>query len=177
MDIKVRIAEGDDKQVVLLWDSVWSPVDMMADYAIAPATEPGNPSGLQSRHALHTSVILCLFTWRRAETYDTLPAENSDLKGWWGDGVDLQDYEVPMGSRLWLLFRSVLDDGVARTAKDYVYEALQTLIDQKAVERIDVTTEAQPVKGVLAFTVQLYSQDGTRVYDQRFDILWRQEFR
>jgi phage gp46-like protein len=177
MNIQIRVAEGDDAPVVLLWDSVWDPVQGQADWAAASPAEIGNVGGLQAQHALDTAVILCLFTWRRAETYDALPTKSSDLKGWWGDAIDLEDNEKPMGSRLWLLFRSVLNAKVAATAKDYCVEALQTLIDQGAVARIDVTTEAQVVAGILAIRVQLYSTSGARTYDQKFDILWRQEFR
>lgn len=172
-DIRIRVAEGDEDQTVLLWDSVWNRDQMMADWAIDTIDNRDNPGGLQAKQAIHTAVLICLFTWRRADTYDDV-SPSTDPKGWWGDAVDLQGHERPLGSKLWLLLRGVLNDATARKAKVYIVEALQCLLDQKVVARIDVTTEALVTQGVLGFTVKLYSMDGLTTYDQRFDVLWRQ---
>lgn len=173
MDITIRVAEGTDSQPTLIWDSVWNPTLGYADWVVSPLADHNNPGGLQALHALHTAVTLCVFTWRRAEDYDKLPS-GSDQKGWWGDAIDIQGYERKIGSRLWLLLRAPLTADTADQAKTYIAEALQVLIDQEAVASIDVTTEAVPAKGMLTFTVKLYSQDGSKVYDQKYDLLWRQ---
>jgi phage gp46-like protein len=177
MEIRIRVAEGDDTQPLLLWDTQWNPQQGMADWVPADKDDIDNPLGLRARHALHTTVILCLFTWARVEKYEITPGDDSDRKGWWGDAVDVQGYETNIGSKLWLLLRSVLNESVRRRAEDYARQALKVLVRQRAVARVNVSASMDTLKGLLGLTVQLFSQDGTKVYDQRFDIIWRQEFR
>lgn len=177
MDIRVRVAEGDDKQPLLIWDTEWDPSIGAADWVLAGPDDPDNAMGLRAKHALHTAVLIQLFTWRRVETYDLSPAETSDRKGWWGDGVDVQDQETFIGSRLWLLLRSVLNESVRRKAEDYAREALSVLVKQGAVSRVEVDSDMDQARGLLGLHVRLFSQDGQKKYDQRFEIIWRQEFR
>lgn len=178
MDALIREAEGDLKQPLLLWDTVWRNDTLdgyYADWQLAGPNAEGNSRGLASNHALHTAILLSLFTWRRAETYDQLPSGN-DPQGWWGDAVDTEESETKIGSRLWLLYRSTLNDAVARTAEDYCYEALQPLVDQGAVAKFEVTATPDIVKGWLVIQVNAYSQTGQRIYNQKFERIWRQEF-
>lgn len=176
MDIRIRSVEGTEEQPFLQWDSVWKDAEFYADWVVGPLSDPLNPAGLQAKHAMHTAVILCLFTWRRAEDYETLPA-GKDRKGWWGDVVDVDAGagETSLGSKLWLLFRSPLNTELQTKAEQYALEALQPLIAQNAVSRIDVTSDIDVVKGVLVLYVKMYSEDGERVYDQKFARIWNQE--
>lgn len=178
MDIRIRDAEGTAEQPFLLWDTVWNQDDLStyyADWKLAGPSAPNNAYGLAADQALNTAVLISLFTWRRAEPYDNLPS-GTDPKGWWGDTVDLDDFETKLGSRLWLLFRSPLNQDTANKAQDYAYEALQPLIDQGAVAKFVCTAAIDPVKGYLVLAVNAYSQAGQLIYNQKFEKIWRQEF-
>jgi phage gp46-like protein len=124
--------------------------------------------GMDSAQPLVRSVIVSLFTWRRANPDDDLPG---DLRqGWWGDTFA----PIPndrIGSRLWLLSRSkLLPETIAR-AKEYAEEALQWLIDDGVAARVDVRTERQGLS-TLAIGVQIYKSDGSRLLDVRFTDVW-----
>jgi phage gp46-like protein len=178
MDIRIRETEGYGDQPFLLWDTAWGDDTLSAitaDWVLAGANVDGNKLGLRAEHALHTSILLSLFTWRRAEPYDELPA-GTDPKGWWGDTIDLDDKETRLGSRLWLLIRAPLNEETRRRAEDYAYEALQPLVDQGAVAEFVVKAFIEQVKGYLVLDVKAFSQSGQQVYDQRFERVWRQEF-
>lgn len=177
MDIRIRETEGTDPQPFLLWDTIANNNDLTTiyDWALAGPNEPGNAYGLAANHALNTAIMISLFTWRRAEPSDVLPA-GTDPQGWWGDGVDIQDSETKIGSRLWLLIRAPLSQATEQLAENYAYEALQPLIDQGAVAKFVCTAVAQPVEGFLTLAVNAYSQSGQLIYAQKFERLWRQEF-
>jgi phage gp46-like protein len=182
IDIRLRETEGSEAQPFLLWDTIWRNTDDLAapyvDWVLAGAEAPGNAYGLASDHALHTSILLSLFTWRRAESYDNLPA-GRDPKGWWGDAIDIdeENKEGPLGSRLWLLYRAVLNDETLRLAVTYCNEALEPIIDQGAVARFDVTATKDQVAGHLVLAVAGYSQTDQKIYDQKFQRIWYQEFK
>jgi phage gp46-like protein len=178
MEIRIREAEAAGEQPFLLWDTYWNSDDLStyyADWKLAGPGAPQNAYGLAADHALNTAILISLFTWRRAEPSDVLPS-GSDPKGWWGDSVDLEANEQKIGSRLWLLMRATLNNETARKAEDYAYEALQPLIDQGAVARFEVVGTPEIVKGYLTLDVRAYSQDGQKIYDQKFERIWRQEF-
>jgi phage gp46-like protein len=179
MDIRIRDTEGTDDQPFLLWDTYWPQGDDLsasyADWKLAGPNAPNNAYGLAADHALNTAILICLFTWRRAENYDTLPS-GTDPKGWWGDNVDLEENETKLGSRLWLLIRADLNTETGKRAEDYAYEALQPLIDQGAVAKFVCAATVDQIKGSLTLAVNAYSQDGLLIYSQKFDRLWRQEF-
>lgn len=179
MEIRLRETEGIGEQPFLLWDTIWNQDALdgaLADWRLAGPTEPGNAYGLAAQHALHTAILISLFTWRRAEPYDTLPS-GTDPNGWWGDNVDLQDDETQIGSRLWLLSRAILNAETARRAEDYAYEALNPLVAQGAVAEFKCTAEFNAVEGWLHLDVKAFSQTGEKVFDQRFQRIWRQEFK
>ncbi|EPN56356.1 Phage GP46, partial [Pseudomonas syringae pv. actinidiae ICMP 19079] len=52
--------------------------------------------------SLLRSVVISLFTWRRAEADD--PIDDAERFGWWGDTYPTQANDR-IGSRLWLLRR------------------------------------------------------------------------
>lgn len=178
MDIRMRETEGTDEQPFLLWDTYWNQDDLssaLVDWKLAGPNATNNAYGLAANHALNTAILISLFTWRRAEEYDQLPS-GTDPKGWWGDTVDLDENETKLGSRLWLLRRAPANENTRRLAEDYAYEALQPLIDQGAVAKFVCTATIDPVRGYLVLAVNAYSQDGQKIYDQKFERLWRQEF-
>ena len=176
MDIRVerRDNEACEGQPFLLWDSVWCSEMGGADWALYDGDETRNIGGLRSKAALHTAVILSLFTDRRAQEIDT--EVGADPRGWWGDAVDVdaEAFETEMGSHLWTLERAPLTAQTEIIARDMALDALQPLIDQGAFTRFEVEATVLIPQGHLALTVDGYSQDGTAIYQQKFAILWEQ---
>lgn len=185
MQIFMRVNEGCGSQPLLLWDSAWVPAEGEADWALAGADETQNRGGLAARAPLETVVILCLFTDKRAppelEAGGSGPGgvpprlDDGDPRGWWGDGIDVRedDGEAALGSWLWLLERSALTDETARLAAYYAQEALAVLVTQEACVRVETSASFDELTGRLDLTAALYGQDGTRIYDGRFEIYWR----
>lgn len=176
MAINVRIDEGEQEQPILLWDSVWEPWRGQADWAMAGASETQNRGGLSARAALHTAVVLSLFTDRRIDKQHPLfyLVEDGDQRGWYGDGVDVRQdlHETDMGSLLWVFERAHLNEEIRRWVEILALEALAPLIAQGAAVR----AEAQADRSLnrIDLHVQLYGRDGSKLYDYKFDDIWAQ---
>ena len=116
---------------------------------------------------LPRSVLISLFTWRRANPDDDLPASNQ--YGWWGDSypVALNDR---IGSRLWLLSRAkMLPETVAR-AEEYASEALQWLIDDGVADSVQIRAERQALD-TLALQIIL-TRGNKALLNVRFTNVW-----
>ena len=167
----MRIVPLDHAREPLLSpDIVWD--GLTGDLAISAADDPVNPSGLKAEQAIATAVTICLMTDIRVD-----PAELRDgtgNRGWPGDAFDLEPGETALGSRLWLLRRRALDEGIELEAEDYARDALQTLIEQGVCVRVDVTTTADRTRNRLDLDVALYGRDGALIYQNRFSVLWDQ---
>lgn len=107
----------------------WDVTNIRGDWQVSGAA-------LASGDDLATSVLISLFTDRRANDDDALPDASNDRRGWWGD----LDQDVPIGSRLWLLARSKLTPAVAQAAKSYVAEALRWMLDDGVAAAVDIVT-------------------------------------
>ena len=180
MKIRIRDTEACEPQPSLYWDSQFqNRLDASggwADWVLAgPDAEPASRGGLRAGGMLHTAVIICLFTDARLPEEDIPPDESPDRRGWWGDSVQGEDEPgVPMGSLLWTLERSTISEETARLAEQYAADALQVLIDQGAVAAVETEAEIVGNRDQLRLRVRLYSHSRTLVYDQKFDVLWRQ---
>lgn len=154
------------------------------DYKLADADERTNRGGLRSKEALHTAILIQLFTDARMRDDDMLLDElDPDRRGWWGDSVAPVEGqgEYMIGSRLWTLRRATLDEDTAQIANDMVVECLQPIVDQGAVARFEVETIASyqriqygPETGVLMIGIRGYAQSGLLIYDQKYEVLWDQ---
>ncbi len=114
-------------------------------------------------------VLVSLFSWRKSAVDDGVSAPNR--QGWWGDTyADTAGDRI--GSRLWLLEREKVLPATLRKAEEYAREALQWLIDDKIVGRVEVSAERYEQSGV-ALNVQLYKPDDTQVLNARFQDVWR----
>ncbi|APC15660.1 hypothetical protein BLL42_07920 [Pseudomonas frederiksbergensis] len=88
--------------------------------------------------ALTRSVLISLFTWRRAAADDFLG--DDERFGWWGDSFPtVADDRI--GSRLWLLRRVKLTRQTQVDAEFYAREALQWLIDDGHCSAIEILSE------------------------------------
>lgn len=121
---------------------------------------------LRTDSDLRTSILISLFSDARATDDDQLPTQDDDRRGWVGNVFS----EVPIGSRLWLLDRSVLTDEVIRRAKDYVIEALHWMIEKNIVECIEVEAERLGTFGAV-LNVALTRNKKTI----RYELTWNQE--
>lgn len=142
---------------------------MVSDYAL-------DAGALQAENGLETAVVISLFTDRRAEPDDELPAEATDRRGWWGDvappivgGRPVEGSRL--GSRLWLLSREKQTQTVVERARQYCREALDWMIEDGICERVDV--EAEIVRtGVLGVGITIYRPDAGAV-SFRYDYAWQ----
>ncbi|MBX8512089.1 phage GP46 family protein [Pseudomonas cichorii] len=88
--------------------------------------------------SLLRSVIISLFTWRRAGPDDQV--DDDERYGWWGDTYPAVT-DDRIGSRLWLLRRVKLTAQTQRDAEFYAREALLWLIEDGHVQDIEILTE------------------------------------
>jgi len=150
----------------LLWDGV------AGDLAVNPLDHAEAPGDLRAEQGLATQVLIQLQTDRRVEDSELRDGEVN--RGWIGDSFDLMNDEQPLGSRLWLLRRRGIFEGIETVVEDYVREALQPLIDQGAVASVGVEVSVDRAGNRVDYTASLYGRDGARVYERKFDIMWRQ---
>lgn len=111
---------------------------------------------------LETSVIISLFTDRRA-TVEQIPPElpQDDLRGYWGD-LTVADAASATGSLLWLLAREKQLPATLARAEQYCREALQWLVDDLIATRIVATAEYAD-RGVMVLTNDIYRPGGGAV--------------
>jgi phage gp46-like protein len=111
------------------------------------------------KNALTRSVLISLFTWRRAAPDD--PVDDGERFGWWGDSFpSVADDRI--GSRLWLLRRVKLTRQTQLDAEFYAREALQWLIDDGHCSAIEVLSERLDAQR-LNLRTQLTLADGERL--------------
>ncbi|MGY2289110.1 phage GP46 family protein [Pseudomonas sp. SDO528_S397] len=111
------------------------------------------------KNALTRSVLISLFTWRRAAPDDAI--DDDERFGWWGDSFPtVADDRI--GSRLWLLRRVKLSRQTQLDAEFYAREALQWLIDDGHCRAIDVVSERSDAQR-LNLRVQLSLATGERL--------------
>ena len=113
---------------------------------------------------LTRAVVISLFTHRRAD-----PDDNADVPmGWWGDtwpAVANDRY----GSKLWLLQRSKLTNALVNTVRTYLRDALQWMLDDGVVSRIDINIQRTGINE-LSNQVVLWRRDGPVIIS--FSDLW-----
>lgn len=130
--------------------------------------------GLDTSEDLPTAVAISLFTDRLAEPSDALPFAG-DRRGWWGDSFPAIAGDMT-GSRLWLLSRAKSTDALPLTARGYILEALQWMIDDGVAAAIDAECFFLPggSRAKLGAVVTITRGDGTRLPGLRFDWAWAQ---
>lgn len=122
-----------------------------------------NPTDIQN--TLYRALIISLFTWRRKNTSD----DSDHPYGWWGDSYPSIANDK-IGSRLYLLTRSKLNNQTANFAKIYIKEAVQWMINDGLASRIDVSVKRIDLT-VLVATINIFKEDGSNE-EYRFDNLW-----
>lgn len=114
---------------------------------------------------LTRSVVISLFSWRRAEPDDNAPQP----MGWWGDTwPTVQNDRI--GSRLYLLRRSTLSNQTPIKAREYITQALAWMQEDGVAARID-TAVTRTGLDRLAAVITLWQRDGTH-HSMTFDDIW-----
>jgi len=124
---------------------------------------------LQLDDGLQTSILISLFSDRRARADDLLPGDDGDRRGWWADAYPVIEGDQ-IGSRLWLLSREKELAEPLRRAKEYAEEALAWLVTDGIAAHVEVTASV-PRRGVLALAVALKRLDGG-LENYQFDMPW-----
>lgn len=131
---------------------------------------PASQSPLRTQ-PLVRSVIISLFSWRRANPGDQLPG--TDRMGWWADAFGASGQAAPsdrIGSRLWLLSRTTITATTPRDAEGYAREALQRLLDDGVVGAISVSAVRNGLDRI-DLAIAITKTDGTALA-VRFDNVW-----
>lgn len=140
--------------------TIWpEPDGSEADWAVVPGD-------LQQGDDLQTAIYISLNTDRLARDDD--PIDGTNRRGWWGDTGEA----YPIGSRLWLLRRQKLTTAVAGKAVDFIREALQWLLDDGVVSRIDVQTRIVYPRTLLVGVA--YQEPGKAEQSVKFSWVWEQ---
>lgn len=113
---------------------------------------------------LTRAVVISLFTHRRAD-----PDDNVDVPmGWWGDTWPVVENDR-YGSKLWLLQRSKLTNALVNTVRNYLREALQWMLDDGVVSRVDIDIQRTGINE-LGNRIVLWRRDGPVTIS--FNDLW-----
>lgn len=169
----LRITPKDERDEVYRIPDLVLGADGSADLAVNGRDHAEAPGDFRCETGLRTQVIICLLTDARADPSEL--RQGDENKGWVGDSFDLAGDERPIGSKLWLLRRSALYDGIEVKAELYARLALQTLIDQGACAKVEVTARADRAARTLAIDVALYGRTGAQTFSEKFELLWRQD--
>lgn len=164
----IPLDEGEEpyRAPDLGWDGV------AGDLILNALDHPSAPGDLRAEQGLATQVLIHLMTDRRVEESELPDGEQN--RGWMGDSFDQMDGEGPLGSRLWLLRRRAIYEGIEIDVEDYVREALEPLIVQGAVASIGVEVTVDRPGARIDYTVTLLGRDGALAYQRKFELLWRQ---
>lgn len=147
----------------------------MADYALVMTDEGGDilVDGLDLARddGLETSVIISLFTDRRAASQEQIPPElpQDDFRGYWGDVRPAVEGDQT-GSLLWLLAREKQLPGTLSRAKQYCEEALKWMLDDKVATRVTVATSYISM-GWMLIEIDIYRPNGDPVA-YRYNYEW-----
>lgn len=94
---------------------------------------------------LSRTVVISLFTWRRADTGDVY--DGSNKYGWWGDTYPVEPGDK-IGSKLWQLLRRKLTDDVIAEVEELSRDSLQWMIDDGICSNVDVSVERSEINRV-----------------------------
>jgi phage gp46-like protein len=115
-------------------------------------------NGDLERDPLRDAIVMSLFTWRRADKDDELPA-GASRQGWFGDSG--------LGSRLWTIRK--LSSEATVDARAFAAEALAWLVGLGVASAIDVEIARSGSALLFGITVRRPLQPVTTV---RYDLLW-----
>ena len=111
--------------------------------------------------SLENLISMLLFTDARCEDYE-LPKFEISKRGFWADSLD----NITTGSKLWLLSRAKKSDETLNEIKSHCSKALQTLIDEKIVSKIEI--QVCFVKNQTQIIIKIHNLKGKVLYNYAF---------
>jgi phage gp46-like protein len=152
------------------------PVIVSMDWLLTPA------GMLDETEELATAVTVALATDGLAMVDDELPGlpPDDDRRGWWGD---LDAAEIwgawPIGSRIWLLYRSKITDinyrygSTLARAEYYTQQCLQPFIDNRLCSDVEVVASRSLGGNYSRIDVQVVLYRGPKTaIELRYAGLW-----
>lgn len=119
---------------------------------------------------LETAVLIAVFSDRRADDDDVLPNVSDTRGGYFGDSLA----GTKIGSKLWLLGRSRLNDATLKMAEQYISEALQDqIIGAGLAESSDVSCKA--INGQMRIEITLTGSANRSILYTYF-LNWQSQF-
>lgn len=173
MDPIIRIDEGEDAPVPFSWDTVWRNDAGCGDYAIADETDPEQSrGGLRSADPVGTAISIIIGTALRRPDGIASPDDSDDRRGWFGDSFDIDEAagEGPLGSLLWVLSRGPIDPPTLKMLVHYAADALQTLVDQGAVDHFEISTDTDNLRGIVFLLVVAFAPTGEAIFSDAFPL-------
>lgn len=111
------------------------------------------------------SVLLSLFTDRRAEPDDIVPDGTTDRRGWWADNE--------LGSRIWLLARSKVNSETISKIEEYSIQALRWMVEDGVAESVDVEVTRSGMETIIwVVTIKQPNAEGENVF--RWQLNWNE---
>jgi phage gp46-like protein len=160
------------------WSTFWGQSGLdgepLGDWRVTPLAASENAGGLEASDAFGSSVILSLFTDRRAP--EGWRPEITDRRGWWGDLVaPANESPRETGSHLWLLENEIVSADTINLARIFTEEALAWMTETEAAARIAVETGAieNPRRGIW-INIDIFARDGSRLFARRFERFWNE---
>jgi phage gp46-like protein len=115
--------------------------------------------------SLTSAILISLLSDKRAQEFDSLPSDDSDRRGWWGDATQSDE----IGSKLWLLERSKLTEDYIPRFEYYVKDCLNWMIADGVAAEIEVTTSIKS-GDTIELTVLIYRPRDSMV---KFTYNWK----
>lgn len=125
-----------------------------------------NNKRLINDKGFESSILISLGTNARASDQDVLPSTYRDRGGF--SGSVLMGYNI--GSKFWLLERSIMDETLILKIKQYTKEALLWMIEDKILKNIEVA-EVSIAKGYPEITLFLFKPENEKITYQ-FALNW-----
>ena len=117
---------------------------------------------------LETAVLISLFTDRRADPGDEIPASmRTDPRGWWSDTFDGEQ----IGSKLWQIAGRICNQDTCNWARDQIATSLQWMIEDGVAASVTPRVWLGG-KGRINMSVQIVEPSGKA---SLFGYYWSQE--
>jgi len=124
--------------------------------------------------SLRTSVLLSLFSDRRANPEEVIRFGGDDARGWWGDGF-AEVKGDQFGAKLWLLGREKVLPETLNRAREYTREALAWMVEDGVADEVLVDAAwlddlvPRAPRGVLALGVEISKPTDV---PERYALVW-----
>lgn len=121
---------------------------------------------LKADNGLDTAAFISLFSDRRV-TLEELPAGEDDRKGWWADLIS-EPIDDEIGSKLWTLERSKINNATAAELETILEEAFKWMLDDGISNSVVVTAEQLGINEIRG-SVEISKPDGS---SHPFKFIW-----